>query len=84
MKRSRKSRAMRTSARIRTSNMEREQAGDGSRPLWPGSGALATINACGRAVERSPWLAREAVDQGHEISCHGWRWERHVGHERGG
>ena len=44
-----------------------------------GSGALATINACGRAVERSPWLAREAVDLGHEISCHGWRWERHVG-----
>lgn len=43
------------------------------------SGAVATVNACGRAVERSPWLAREAVDQGHEVSCHGWRWERHAG-----
>ena len=43
------------------------------------SRAVATVNACGRAVERSAWLAREAVDQGHEISCHGWRWERHAG-----
>ena len=40
--------------------------------------APATINACGRAVERSPWLAREAVDLGHEVACHGWRWERHA------
>jgi allantoinase len=42
-------------------------------------GAVATLNACGRAVERSPWLAREAVALGHEVSCHGWRWERHAG-----
>ena len=46
----------------------------------------ATLNACGRAVERSPWLARDAVERGHEIACHGWRWERHAGmsesHER--
>jgi allantoinase len=41
--------------------------------------APATISACGRAVERSPWLAREAVDLGHEVACHGWRWERHAG-----
>lgn len=41
--------------------------------------AVATLNACGRAVERSPWLAREAAEQGHEVSCHGWRWERHAG-----
>jgi len=42
-------------------------------------GAEATLNACGRAVERSPWLAREAASLGHEVSCHGWRWERHAG-----
>jgi peptidoglycan/xylan/chitin deacetylase (PgdA/CDA1 family) len=41
--------------------------------------ALATISPCGRAVERSPWLAREAVALGHEVACHGWRWERHAG-----
>ena len=40
--------------------------------------APATISACGRAVERFPWLAREAVDLGHEVACHAWRWERHT------
>lgn len=42
-------------------------------------GIKATMNACGRAIERSPWVAREAVADGHEMSCHGWRWERHAG-----
>ena len=37
-----------------------------------------TLSSCGRAVERSPWLVRDAVDRGHEISAHGYRWERHV------
>jgi len=41
--------------------------------------APVTLNACGRAIERSPWIARDAVGRGHEISCHGWRWERHAG-----
>ena len=41
-------------------------------------GASATLSACGRAIERSPWIARDGVRRGHEISCHGWRWERHV------
>ncbi|MFO1147447.1 MAG: polysaccharide deacetylase family protein [Alsobacter sp.] len=41
----------------------------------------ATLNGCGRAVASSPWLAQEAVALGHEISCHGWRWERHAGME---
>jgi len=40
--------------------------------------ASATLNACGRALAYSPWLAREAVADGHEISSHGWRWERQV------
>jgi peptidoglycan/xylan/chitin deacetylase (PgdA/CDA1 family) len=42
-------------------------------------GAAATLNACGRAVERSPWLVADAVARGYEVSCHGWRWERHAG-----
>lgn len=55
----------------------------GTRAGWPRIRALlqrynvrATINACGRAVETSPWLAAEAAADGHEISSHGWRWER--------
>ena len=49
-------------------------------------GVASTVNACGRAIERSPWLAQDAIARGHEIACHGWRWERHAGmtepHER--
>ena len=41
-------------------------------------GAVATMSVCGRAVERSPWLAQDAFARGHELSCHGWRWQRHV------
>jgi peptidoglycan/xylan/chitin deacetylase (PgdA/CDA1 family) len=41
-------------------------------------GVPATISACGRAVELSPWLVEDAVRRGHEISCHGWRWESHA------
>jgi len=48
--------------------------------------ALCTVSAAGRAIERSPWLAQDVVARGHEISCHGYRWERHAGmpetHER--
>ena len=53
---------------------------------WPRIRALlkrydvkATLNACGRAVAQNPWLAREAIEDGHEVSAHGWRWERHAG-----
>lgn len=42
-------------------------------------GVAATVSACGRAVERSPDLARDAVRRGHEVSAHGWRWESHAG-----
>ncbi len=48
--------------------------------------ALCTISASGRAVERSPWLAKDVVTRGHEISCHSYRWEGHAemeeAHER--
>ena len=37
-----------------------------------------TISACGRALERSPWLAADALARGHEIACHSYRWERHT------
>lgn len=43
------------------------------------AGAPVTLNACGRAIQRSPWLAKDAIARGHEICCHGWRWERHAG-----
>lgn len=39
-------------------------------------GAKVTFSTCGRAAERSPWLLQDAVSRGHEVSCHGWRWER--------
>lgn len=38
-----------------------------------------TLSSCGRAVERNPWLAQDAVARGHEVSAHGWRWETHAG-----
>ena len=40
-------------------------------------GAKTTVSACGHAVERSPWLAADAVRRGHEVAAHGWRWESH-------
>lgn len=57
----------------------------GPRAGWPRIRAVlarhtiaATLNACGRAIERTPWIAAEAVADGHEVAAHGWRWERHV------
>ncbi len=41
-------------------------------------GVKATVSACGRAVERSPVLAQDAVRRGHEVAAHGWRWESHA------
>jgi len=42
-------------------------------------GVKATVSACGRAVERLPALAQDAIARGHEIAAHGWRWESHAG-----
>ena len=57
----------------------------GTRAGWPRIRALlasygvpATLNANGRAVALSPWLAQEAVADGHEVAAHGWRWETHA------
>ena len=41
-------------------------------------GVPATVSTCGRAAELSPWLIEDAVRRGLEISCHGWRWEKHA------
>ena len=38
-----------------------------------------TLSACGRAVERLPWLAQDAARRGHEVSAHGWRWQTAAG-----
>lgn len=42
-------------------------------------GVRATMSCNGRALALSPWLAKEAVADGHEIAAHGWRWESHAG-----
>ena len=47
--------------------------------LFDSYGVKATVSACGRAVERSPALARDAIARGHEVAAHGWRWESHAG-----
>ena len=45
-----------------------------------------TLSAAGRAIERCPWLAQDAVQRGHEVAAHGYRWESHANmdeeHER--
>ncbi len=58
----------------------------GTRAGWPRLRALlaqygvrATLSCNGRAIALSPWLAQEAVSDGHEIAAHGWRWESHAG-----
>lgn len=51
--------------------------------LFARYGFPLTVSACGRAVQRSPELARDAVARGHEISAHGWRWESHADMEEG-
>lgn len=41
-------------------------------------GVKVTVSANGRAASRSPHLIRDAAGRGHEISCHGYRWETHA------
>jgi putative urate catabolism protein len=36
-----------------------------------------TVFACAQALERNPQAARAIVNAGHDICCHGWRWEKH-------
>lgn len=57
----------------------------GTRAGWPriraalqAHGVQATLNACGRALLCAPWLAAQAVADGHEVMAHGFRWETHA------
>jgi putative urate catabolism protein len=36
-----------------------------------------TVFACALALERNPAAAAAIVAAGHDICCHGWRWEKH-------
>ncbi|WP_108258510.1 polysaccharide deacetylase family protein [Mangrovicoccus ximenensis] len=49
--------------------------------LFDRYGVKATFSACGRVAERAPWLLKDAAGRGHEVSCHGWLWQRHAGME---
>ncbi|MAC78756.1 MAG: chitin deacetylase [Rhodobacteraceae bacterium] len=51
--------------------------------LLEAHGVRATISTCARAAERVPALIAEASARGHEIACHGYRWESHAGMEPG-
>jgi len=37
-------------------------------------GVPATFTCAALSLERAPQLARQIVDEGHEICAHGWRW----------
>lgn len=39
------------------------------------AGLPVTLNVCGRALERTPWVADDARRYGFELCGHGWRWE---------
>jgi len=44
-------------------------------------GFPATFLMCGRAIERTPNLARACIERGHEPVVHGWRWRTHVDYD---
>jgi peptidoglycan/xylan/chitin deacetylase (PgdA/CDA1 family) len=39
-------------------------------------GVQATATAAALALERAPQVAAQLVADGHEVCCHGWRWEQ--------
>jgi len=43
------------------------------------SGVPATVFACGRALERNPRVGVAAVEAGHEVCAHGYRWRGQLG-----
>ncbi|HEY1723444.1 MAG TPA: polysaccharide deacetylase family protein [Magnetospirillaceae bacterium] len=42
-------------------------------------GVASTLSTCARAAEVSPWVVKDAIARGHEVSAHGYRWESHAG-----
>lgn len=45
--------------------------------LWDRKGIKVTSHMVGKAVERTPQLAREIVERGHEAAAHGHAWVPH-------
>lgn len=43
------------------------------------TGLPLTLNVCGRALERTPWVADDARRHGFELCGHGWRWASPAG-----
>jgi peptidoglycan/xylan/chitin deacetylase (PgdA/CDA1 family) len=43
------------------------------------AGLPLTLNVCGRALERTPWVADDARVQGWELCGHGWTWTSPAG-----
>ena len=41
-------------------------------------GVVCTANCCAEALRISPWISRDLIARGHEISCHGLRWVNHL------
>ncbi|WP_406630912.1 polysaccharide deacetylase family protein [Amycolatopsis sp. WGS_07] len=39
----------------------------------------STVFACGMALERNPQVAEALIREGHEVACHGYRWQGTVG-----
>lgn len=45
--------------------------------LFDEYGIKATFSACARAFELNPEVAAAGREAGHDLLCHGWRWEEH-------
>jgi len=43
------------------------------------AGLPLTLNVCGRALQRTPWVAADARQHGFEMCGHGWLWESPAG-----
>lgn len=43
------------------------------------AGVKVTLNACGRAAQRTPELLKDAVERGHDLCAHGWLWQSPAG-----
>jgi peptidoglycan/xylan/chitin deacetylase (PgdA/CDA1 family) len=43
------------------------------------AGLPLTLNVCGRALQRTPWVADEARQHGFELCGHGWLWRSPAG-----
>ncbi len=41
-------------------------------------GLPCTVSCAGRTAARAPWMPADCVARGHEVSAHGYRWERHA------